>query len=370
MTKFFPVSQPSITSIEINYVTRAVKSGWVSSIGEFIESFERGFACFCGVADAVSVSNGTCALHLSLVAHNIGPGDEVIVPDLSFIATANAVLMSGATPVFADIQPETLCLDPTEIERRLSPRTRAIIPVHLYGHPADMRAIETIAERHGLVVIEDAAEAHGAEIDGAKVGGFGRCAAFSFYGNKNMTTGEGGMITTNDARLAQRCRSLRDHAMSTTRRYWHEEPGYNYRLTNLQAALGCAQLERADELAQGRGEICAWYREALSDLGGARFNRATALAKPAYWLACLEIDGLRDERRAILMRNLRQRGVDTRPYFYPMSAMPYFEAAETPVAHAIAEKGLNLPTYLGLSRADVVRICDIVREELAALSAD
>lgn len=370
MTTFFPVSQPSITAIEIDYVTRAVKSGWVSSIGEFIDSLEHGFARFCGVGHAVAVSNGTCALHLSLVSHDIGPGDEVIVPDLSFIATANAVLMSGATPVFADIQPETLCLDPAEVEDRLSPRTRAIVPVHLYGHPADMRAIDAIAERHGLVVIEDAAEAHGAEIDGAKVGGFGRCAAFSFYGNKNMTTGEGGMITTNDPWLAERCRSLRDHAMSTTRRYWHQERGYNYRMTNLQAALGCAQLERADELSHGREEICAWYREALSDLEGARFNRSAAWAKPASWLACVEIDGLRDDRRAVLMRNLRQRGVDTRPYFYPMSTMPYLEAAETPVAHAIAEKGFNLPTYLGLTRDDVVGICDIVREELAALSAD
>jgi perosamine synthetase len=364
------VSQPSITAIEIDYVTRAVKSGWVSSIGVFVEAFESGFARFCGVEHAISVSNGTCALHLSLLALDIGPGDEVITPDLSFIATANAVLMSGAKPIFADIDPETLCLEPPEIERRLSSRTRAIIPVHLYGHPADMRAINAIAAKHGLVVIEDAAEAHGAGIDGAKVGGFGRCAAFSFYANKNMTTGEGGMITTNDARLAARSRSLRDHAMSSTRRYWHEELGYNYRMTNLQAALGCAQLERADELAGGREEICGWYREALSDLKGARFNRAAAWAKPAYWLACLEIDGLRDDRRAVLMRALRQRGVDTRPYFYPMSAMPYLEAATTPVAHAIAEKGLNLPTYLGLTRSDVLKICGVVHEEVSALLVD
>lgn len=364
----FPISRPSITDREVDYVTRAVCSGWVSSIGEYVNLFERSFAAFCGVEHAVAVANGTCALQLALAALGIGPDDEVIVPDLSFIATANAVLAVGATPVFADIEDETLCLDPAEIERLVTPRTRAVVVVHLYGHPARMDAVLAAARRYGLVVIEDAAQAHGAEIGGVRVGGFGRCAAFSFYGNKSLTTGEGGMITTNDAALAARCRLLRDHAMSPTRRYWHEERGYNFRMTNLQAALGCAQLSRAAELIEGRNQICSWYREFLSGIPGARLNRSAPWAKPSHWLACLELEGLQEETRAELMRRLRNRGVETRPYCYPMSSMPYLRAANTPRAHAVAEKGLNLPTYIGMKRADVERICGLLHEEVARMS--
>jgi perosamine synthetase len=289
------------------------------------------------------------------------------VPDLSFVATANVVLMCGAVPVFADIDPENLCLAPGDIDRCLTSRTRAILPVHLYGHPADMTAINAVAARHGLLVIEDAAEAHGAAVLGRKVGSLGHCAAFSFYGNKLLTTGEGGMVTTNDAALAERCRTLRDHAMSKTKRYWHHEPGYNYRITNLQAAIGCAQLQRADELIDGRGEICSWYGEELAGILGMMVNRASSWATPVRWLMCAEIDGLDEARRDVLMARLRTRGVDTRPYFYPMSDMPYFKRADTHVAHRASAMGLNLPTYLGLGRADVATICRALKEEMASL---
>jgi len=351
--RFYPTSKPSVTELEIEYVTDAVSSGWISSLGDYVGRFESEFATFCGVEHAISVCNGTAALHLALVALRIGPGDEVIVPDLSFIATANAVLMAGATPVFADIDPGTLCLDPFVLEPLITKRTKAIMPVHLYGHPANMDAIMQIADRYGLVVIEDAAEAHGSEIDGRRIGGFGRCATFSFYGNKNLTTGEGGMITTNDPSLAERCRMLRDHAMSSSQYYWHYEQGYNYRITNLQAALGCAQLARADELLNGRSEIYEMYRAALGHVQTIRLNRTANWARSTYWMVCVEIDDLTQARREVLMQDLKERGVDTRPYFSPMSDMPYLKTAATPSAHAVAPTGLNLPTYIGLTESDI-----------------
>lgn len=351
-----------MTELEFEYVNRAVRSGWISSFGEFIDQFEQEFAEFCGVRHAISVSNGTVAIHLSLVALGIGPGDEVVVPDLSFIATANAVLMSGASPVFADIDPVTLCLDPIDLERRITSKTKAIIPVHLYGHPADMSAIDEVAKRYGLMIIEDAAEAHGAKIGERTVGSFGTCATFSFYGNKNLTTGEGGMITTNDDGLNARCRMLRDHSMSKDKRYWHPEPGFNYRLTNVQSALGCAQLKRAKELLNRRADLLSWYAEELHGVDGIQLNRCANWATPSYWMICAEFEGLNEFRRDKLMYALRARGVDSRPYFYPMSDMPYFSRADTPRAHSIYPRGINLPTYFDLSRRDVSTICGCLRD--------
>jgi len=363
MKKSYPVSMPSITQLEEELVVDAVKSGWVSSLGPYITQFEDGFAAFCGTRHAVAVSNGTAAIHLALAALRIGPGDEVIVPDLTFIATGNAVCYAGATPVFADIDPENLCLDPEELERCLSPRTKAVMPVHLYGHPADMCAINAFAEAHGLHVIEDAAEAHGARIGEQLVGSFGTCGTFSLYANKNLTTGEGGVITTNDDAFAERLRHLRDHAMSKTRRYWHEEMGFNYRMTNLQAALGCAQLRRAEDLIARRSQLLDWYAGALEG-SGVRLNRRSAWATPSYWMICAEVEGMDEVGRERLMTDLRSRGVDTRPYFYPMSDMPYFKTADTPVAHAVFAQGINLPSYVDLEPSDVEAIAEALIETL------
>ena len=331
MTAFFPISQPSITEKEVSYVTDAVRSGWVSSLGAYIEKFEHRFAEFCGTRYALTTSNGTTALHLALLAVGSKAGDQVIVPDLTFIATANAVAYIGAVPVPVDIDADTLCISPAAVERAITPRTHAIIPVHLYGHPADMDAINAIAERHGLIVVEDAAEAHGAEYRGRRVGSIGRCGVFSFYGNKVITSGEGGMITTDDEALYRTAKRLRDHAMSPTKRYWHEEIGYNYRLTNLQAALGVAQLERIDHFMARRREIMAWYRAGLGGRRGLRLNRDAAWAKNAYWMVCLEVEGMNEGSREALMAALRARGVDSRPYFYPVSDMPMYPGADTPV---------------------------------------
>jgi len=360
---FIPISQPSITQKEIDYVTDAVKSTWISSLGKYIDRFEEDFAAFCGTKYAITTSNGTVALHLALKAMGIGEGDEVIVPDLSFIATANAVTYSGAKAVFVDIDSFNLCIDPKAIEAAITPRTKAIMPVHLYGHPADMPSINAIAKKHDLLVIEDAAEAHGATIGDKRVGNWGFCGTFSFYGNKNLTTGEGGMITTNDEAFYRQCRYLRDHAMSKEKRYWHTELGYNYRMTNLQAALGVAQMERIGELMTKREEIFALYDQALKHSGDfVSLNRTYPWANNAYWLVCAEFPNYKEIERDQLMQSLKERGIDSRPYFYPMSAMPYFETANNPVSYRMAQQGINLPTYFDLTEKDIQRVCENLTE--------
>jgi perosamine synthetase len=249
---FIPISKPYIGAREKELVLDALESGWVSSIGQYIDEFEANFARYYGTEYAIAVSSATTGLHLALASLGLQRGDEVIILDLAFVATANAVAYTGATPVLADIDADTLCMDPASVKSLISARTRAIIPVHLYGHPADMDALTGIGDSHGVDIIEDAAEAHGAEYRGRKVGGLGKCGVFSFYGNK-VTTGEGGMLITNDREFYLRARRLRDHAMNPQRRYFHEELGFNYRITNLRAALGVAQLERIDEFLDRRG---------------------------------------------------------------------------------------------------------------------
>jgi perosamine synthetase len=280
----------------------------------------------------------------------------VIVPPYTFVATASSVLSVSATPVFVDIDPNSLNIDPTLIEAAITPRTRAIIPVHLYGHPADMDALTEIADTQGIALIEDAAEAHGAEYKGQRVGGLGKCGVFSFYGNKVITTGEGGMLTTNDREFYQRAKRLRDHAMSQHRRYFHEERGFNYRITNLQAALGVAQLERIDEFLARRAEIMSWYHAEIAVGDGIRLNRVKNWAKSAFWMVCLEVDAFDEARRNAFMVGLKERGIDSRPYFCTMSALPMYRQAALPVATRKAAIGLNLPAYYELTRSEVQRI--------------
>jgi perosamine synthetase len=367
LKQFFPVSQPSLGDKELEYVSDAVKSGWVSSIGKYIEQFETMFADFCGAKYALATSNGTTALHLALVSMGIKAGDEVVIPDLTFVATANAVVYTGAKAVPVDIDPRTLCIDPAAVERAITPRTRAIIPVHLYGHPAQMDRLMAIAKERGLVVVEDAAEAHGAEIGGARVGAIGDCGVFSFYGNKVITSGEGGMLTTNDREIYLKAKLLRDHAMSTEKRYWHTEVGFNYRMTNLQAALGVAQMERIDGFLAKRQQVMQWYRNNLEGHPKLRLNSQEPGTKNVYWMVCLEVTGLTESVRADFMSRLRDVGVDTRPYFYPLSDMPMYDRADTPVAHDISSRGINLPSYTDLSEDDVRQICGSVQKVLSEL---
>ena len=360
MKDFIPISQPSITQKEIDYVTDAVRSGWVSSLGDYINKFEQKFADFCGVKYAVTTSNGTAAIHLVLEVLGIKEGDEVIIPDFTFVATANAVKYTGATPVLVDIDPYNLCISPEAIEKAISDQTKVIMPVHLYGHPADMISINKIADKHGLLVVEDAAEAHGASINGKKVGGWGICGTFSFYGNKNITSGEGGMITTNDQNLYEYCLLLRDHAMSKEKRYWHNEVGFNYRMTNLQAALGYAQLERADELLSKKKRIFKMYTKYLADQPKIKLNRTNDWADNSYWQICVEIEECDLKMRDELMLKLKEKNVDSRPYFYPMSDMPMYINSNTPVTHEIYQKGICLPTYFDLTDNDIRYICEVL----------
>lgn len=363
MNKFIPASEPSITKREIDYVTDAVKSGWVSSLGHYINEFEKKFAKFVGTKYALTTSNGTTSLHLALVSLGIKRGDEIIIPDLTFIATANAVAYTGAKPVMVDIEPDTWCIDPECIRKSLTEKTKAIIPVHLYGHPADMDAINEIAKEYNLYIIEDAAEAHGAEYKVKKVGSLGTCGVFSFYGNKIITTGEGGMITTNDEKLYERAKFLRDHAMSKEKRYWHTEIGFNYRITNIQAALGLAQLERIDSIINKRRQIFEWYNEFLGSMDGIRLNPEMNWAKNVYWMVCLLLDKdsqiLRDE----LMLKLKEVMIDTRPFFYPMSQMPMYNNSDkvNTIAYDVSKRGINLPSGVNLDRGEICYICEKIK---------
>ncbi len=354
-----PISKPTISHLEAQYVNEAVSSGWVSSLGKFIEEFEAGFAEFCGVKHCVSTANGTVAIHLALKVLGIGSGDEVIVPDLTFVATANAVMLAGATPVFADVQYGDWCLDPESVKRKLSPRTKAIIPVHLYGHPSAMNELQAIAEEHRLKIIEDAAEAHGAKYHGRRVGGLGDCATFSFYGNKIITTGEGGCITTNSDEIAARARLLRDHGMSKERRYWHTEVGYNYRMTNLQAALGVAQLEKIDYFLRERDRIFDTYKRSLLPLGFI-VNPRLENTRPVNWLTCVLLPGGNRADRDELLVNLKGQGIDTRPFFYPMTAMPIYEGEGNSVSADLSARGLNLPTFPGLEDREIHYISEVL----------
>ena len=363
---FIPISKPSITIKEIDYVNDAIKSGWVSSIGKYIELFEKKFADYCGVKYALSTSNATVALHLSLVSLGIKEGDEVIVPEMTFIATANSAKYINAKVVPVDINENTLCIEPRHIESAINSKTKAVIPVHLYGHPADMIKINKVARKYNLCIVEDAAEALGAEIKGKKIGSFGNAAVFSFYGNKIITTGEGGMIITNDENLYNKMSFLRDHAMSKEKRYWHTEIGFNYRMTNLQAALGVAQLERIDELLYKRKLVFDWYEEELGDISGIKINYQAIWAKNIYWMICLEIENFNEIKRDEFIQKLKKYGIDSRPYFYPISDMPMYNNKKniTPISHKIYQRGLNLPIFFDITREQVSYICSIVKKEL------
>jgi perosamine synthetase len=355
-----PVAAPLLAGNEKAYVMECLETTWISSAGRFIPTFEQAFARFCGVKHAVAVNNGTTALHLALVALGLRPDDEIIVPTLTYIATVNTVRYCNATPVLADCDPKTLNIDPLAVASRITPRTKGIIVVHLYGHPVDMDPILELARAHDLFVLEDAAEAHGAEYKRKRVGGLGNCATFSFFGNKIITTGEGGMVTTDDDRLAERLRLYRGQGMDPQRRYWHPVIGYNYRMTNVAAAIGLAQMERVDEALAGRAKVAAWYRRHLQRLD----NKVTLLhvepwARPVYWMVTVLLNTGSEVERDTVMTRLDTAGIETRPVFYPMHMQPPHrdDSGLFPHATSCAARGINLPTHLLLTESDVERIC-------------
>jgi perosamine synthetase len=359
-----PIAEPSIGEEELNNVIEAVKSGWISSKGKFIGEFENNFSAYCSREYGVATSNGTVALHLALKALGIGEGDEIIVPDLTFIAVANSVMYCNAKPIFVDAHPDYWCINPERIEEKITSRTKAILPAHLYGHPCDMGSIMKIAKEHDLYVIEDAAEAHGAEYKGQKVGSFGDISCFSFYGNKIITTGEGGMCLTNDGDLAEKMRILRDHGMNPNRRYWHDRIGFNYRMTNIQGAIGVAQLEKLDKYVEKKREIAELYKKELKnfeDRGFLRLHPEMNWAKCVYWIYSILIEDRFDGSRDELMEKLSRKGIETRPFFYPMHVMPSYKNNDVfCVAEQISRKGINLPSGIGLVKEDVKRIVQIM----------
>jgi len=352
------VAHPKLAGNEKKYVLDCLDTNWISSNGKYIAAFEEAFAKFCGVKHAVAANNGTTALHLALVALGLEPGDEVIIPTVTYIATANAVRYCGATPVLVDVCADTMNIDPAEIERKITPRTRGIIPVHLYGHPAEMETLALIAKRHGLWLLEDAAEAHGAEVGGRRVGALGDCATFSFFGNKIVTTGEGGMVTTNDDELAKRLRLYRGQGVDPERRYWFPVVGYNYRMTNIQAAIGLAQMETVDVALADRQALARLYHEALKPLSEALVLPAVrAGTHHVYWMYTVFLRKGGEAQRDAVMKALDADGIETRPVFYPMHVLPpYLESNAYPVADEWAQRGINLPTHQFLTPADVGRI--------------
>jgi len=358
-----PVFAPWLSDSVRRYVLDCVESGWISSLGEYVGRFERDFAAFCEAGHGVATSNGTTALHLCLVTLGIGPGDEVLVPDMTFVSTANVVRYTGATPVLVDADPRTWGMDPEDARRKLTGRTRAIIPVHLYGHPVDMDPILALGAAHGVDVVEDAAEAHGARYKGRRVGALGRIGAFSFYGNKIITTGEGGMVVTNDPKLAERAAFLRDHAMDPRRRYYHPEIGFNYRMTNIQAAIGCAQLEQADRILARRKEIAAAYASGLAGIAGLTPPPAEAWAESVHWMYSVLVEPAFGLDREAVRTALRARGIDSRPFFVPLHELPPYRVEATfPVATALGKTGMNLPSGTGLLPHEIATVCDAVRE--------
>lgn len=374
----FPVAEPLLDGNEAEYLLECVRTGWVSSQGPFVAAFENAVRSFHDMPHALAVSNGTAALHLALESLGIGPGDEVIVPDFTFAATATTVLHARATPVFVDVDPDTWTMDVANVRDALTERTRAIVPVHIYGHPCDMEPLVELAHEHGIAVVEDVAEAFGARVRGRLVGTFGDAACFSFYGNKTVTTGEGGMILFREDAGFERAAMLRDHGMSKDRRYWHLEAGFNYRLTNLQAAVGTAQMERVDSILERKRALAAAYDAALARVPGIGLPPRAPWADPVCWLYTIRVDenvlGLtRDELGERLLLN----GIETRPVFPPLHGMPPFArfAGEGyPVTEAVSESGLTLPSAVTLDAEDIESIAEsiaaIARVRRLRLTAD
>jgi len=353
-----PWGKPCLGEIERDYLLRALDSTWISG-GEFVDKFEADFAGIIGTKYAISASSGTSALHLALLAAGIGSGDEVIVPAFTFVAPANMAIETGARPVYVDIDPRTWCIDVNEVKKSITPKTKAIVPVHVYGNVCDMAALLKVSKDNGIYLIEDVAEAAFSKYKGKYAGSFGDLGCFSFQATKTITMGEGGAVVTNDAKLNERVRIMRSHGMREDKRYWHDLLGYNYRLTNLQAALGCAQLENLDKIVKEKVRIYNRYFRNLSNLPGIDFQHISRGVEPVIWAVAVKIDphhfkGDRD----YLIAELLRRNIETRPGFYPFSVMPLYKAKPMPIAELIGRNVISFPSYLAISDEKIDYICD------------
>jgi perosamine synthetase len=353
-----PVYKPEIGKEEEEEVLKVIRSGWISSASPAVREFEEKFSAYIGRKYGVATSNGTTALHLAVTALGIKEGDEVIVPDLTFISPVNVVLYNRAIPVIVDVEEENWGLDPEKVRKAITNKTKAIIVVHLYGNPAKVSELKEIAEEKGIYLIEDCAEAHGAEYEGKKVGNFGDIACFSFYANKVITTGEGGMCLTDDEGLYEKMQILRDHGMTKEKRYWHEVVGYNYRMTGLQAALGLAQLKKIDKFIERKREIARLYQELLE--GVVTVQRDPPNGKSIFWLF-----SILTEKRDELAEYLAKNGVETRKFFYPVHEMPpyvEFTKSSYPISKKLSRIGMNLPSYPSLGADDIKYISGKIKE--------
>lgn len=371
-TPGIPVNTPLLDGNEKKYLIECIESGWISSEGPYVRGFEEAFAERVGRRHGVAVSNGTAAIDAAVEALGIGPGDEVILPAFTIISCIGQIVRSGATPVLVDSDPVTWNMDVRQVEAKITPRTRAILAVHIYGLPVDMDPLLEIAARHSLAVIEDAAQMHGQTYKGRPCGSFGDLSTFSFYPNKHITTGEGGMVLANDDELAEACRSLRNLCFQPNKRFVHERLGWNLRMTNLQAALGLAQLERLDEFLARKHRMGARYDAAFSALPALQLPLAEAdYARNAYWVYGLVLGEERSMDAEDAMRELAVRGIGTRPFFCPMHLQPVlqrkglFEGESYPVAERLYTRGFYIPSGLGLADAEQDRVCEAVAEVLA-----
>jgi perosamine synthetase len=374
-----PVNEPSLAEKEMEYAAECLRTGWISSAGEFLERFEHAWAEYCGMRHGVAVTSGTAGLQLAVACLDLQPGDEVILPTFTIISCALAVLYAGGRPVLVDADPETWCMDVGQVEGRLTERTRAILPVHTYGHPVDMDPIRELAAARGLKVIEDAAEAHGAEYlsgrptqaaDWVRCGGMGDLSVFSFYANKPVTTGEGGMLLTNHDQLAARAASLRNLCFDSDRRFRHRQLGFNFRLTNLQAAIGLAQVERIDAIVERKRAIGRAYNERLQGIPGLRLPPEKPWARSIYWMYGVVLEEAVGFDAEEFGRRLGERGVQTRPFFLGMHQQPALQARGLfggeayPVADFLSRQGLYLPSGLALTEAQIDQVCEAVESIL------
>lgn len=358
------IANPVFNGNEKKYLNECIDTGWVSANGRFIDEFQRRFAAFCGTRYALACSNGTVTLHLALRALGVGPGDEVIMPALTYIATANAAAYCGAKPVFADSEEDTWSIDPAAIERAITPRTKAIIPVHLYGLPANMDAILDIAGRYGIPVVEDAAEAHGAQWGEKRVGSLGKVGSFSFFGNKIITSGEGGMLVTDDEKLYERMKLLRSQGVDPNKRYWHTEIAYNYRMTNMQAAVGLAQLENIDWHISQRERVAQLYAKHMRGLEDyVRFQSVPDGARHVYWMTSIVLTDKVKKDRDTVMAEMEARNIEMRPLFYPMHVMPPYRdgTLKLPTAEKLSERGINLPSHALLEEEHIEYITNALK---------
>jgi perosamine synthetase len=357
------IHKPSITDLEIAYVNDAIRNGWGDKCYDYIKRFEKSFADYQGSAYALSTSSCTGAIHLGLAAMGVKAGDEVIVPDINWIASVVPVTYLGAKPVFVDVLEGSWCIDPSKIEAAITPRTKAIIAVHLYGNLAEMDPIMAIARKYNLGVLEDAAEGFGSLYKGKKAGTYGDVGVYSFHGAKTMSTGEGGMLITNNAALMERVRILGDHGRDpkVNRVFWMAEIGYKYKMSNLQAAMGCAQIERADELVEKKREIFSWYQEFLSPVTGILLNPEPTYTRNSYWMPTVVFDPSLNIQHLELIAYLKEQNIDSRPMFYPLSSLPMFDdAKENTVAYGLYHRAVNLPSHHEHTKANIERVCQTI----------